>query len=219
MIRAQHVLAIGQKACLGRGGAPALDQQPGLNPRLPADQPGQVTTRLVIAHHRYKGHGGTKRGQVAHHIARTARHGDFAFHCQHRHRRFRADALRPAVNIAVQHGIAHHKHRGTAKLPRRSHQLSDGNFNQWPIHAGAPLPYLLNPSAGSGASGSASSQAPASVSPSIRSVGQSVPRRKTRSLAAVRFRNICFRLPATVISLTASASTPSRIMKPAAPRL
>ena len=136
MIRAQHVLTIGQKARFRRGGAPALHQQPGLNPRLPADQPGQVTAGLVIANHGNKGHGGTKRGQVAHHIAGTARHGDFAFHGQYRHWRFRADALRPAINIAVQHGITHNQRRSVAELPRCSHQFSDRDFSQWPIHEG-----------------------------------------------------------------------------------
>ena len=147
VIRAQHVLAIGQKARLRRGGAPGLHQQPGLNSRLPADQPGQVTAGLVIAHHGNKGHRRAKRRQVAHHIARTAWHGDFAFHRQHRHRRFRADALRPAINIAVQHGIAHHQHRGTAELPRRGHQFSNGGFDQGTIHRGAFLTDLGNPSA------------------------------------------------------------------------
>ena len=136
MIRTQHVLAIGQKARLRRGGAPSLDQQPGLNPRLPADQPGQVTAGLVIANHGNKGHGGTKRCQVAHHIPGTARHGEFAFHGQHRHRRFRADALRPAINITVQHGVTHYQRRSVAELPRRGHQFSDRDFSQWPIHEG-----------------------------------------------------------------------------------
>jgi hypothetical protein len=60
---------------------------------------------------------------------------------------------------------------------------------------------------------------PANVMPSIRTVGESVPRRKVRSLAGVRLANICIRLPAMVISATGSARAPSRIMKPAAPRL
>ena len=66
---------------------------------------------------------------------------------------------------------------------------------------------------------SATAQAPAMVSPSTRRVGASVPRRNCRSSAGVRWRNMSFRLPATVISLTGSARAPLRIMKPAAPRL
>src|SRR5688572_29795727 len=61
--------------------------------------------------------------------------------------------------------------------------------------------------------------APASVIPSTRIVGASEPRRNTRSFATAMSRNICFRLPAMVISLAGSASAPLRIMKPAAPRL
>jgi len=45
-------------------------------------------------------------------------------------------------------------------------------------------------------------QRPATVSPSMRRVGALVPYRKTRSSAGVMARNIAFRLPATVISLT-----------------
>ncbi len=62
-------------------------------------------------------------------------------------------------------------------------------------------------------------QAPASVMPSTRTVGESVPLRNTRSLAGCIRANICTRLPATVISDTGSASAPSRIMNPEAPRL
>jgi plasmid stability protein len=62
-------------------------------------------------------------------------------------------------------------------------------------------------------------QAPATVSPSTRTVGASVPRLNTRSSAGVRFSSMSRRFPATVISLTGSARAPSRMMKPAAPRL
>ena len=61
-------------------------------------------------------------------------------------------------------------------------------------------------------------QAPASVIPSTRMVGASVPRRNSRSFAARMAKNISVSLPAMVISPTGSASLPSRIMKPAAPR-
>jgi len=61
--------------------------------------------------------------------------------------------------------------------------------------------------------------APARVIPSTRTVGASVPRRKRRSFAGVRWANISIKFPATVISATGSASCPSRIMNPAAPRL
>lgn len=72
---------------------------------------------------------------------------------------------------------------------------------------------------GGSRSDAAAAQAPAMVSPSTRTVGASVPRRNCRSSAGVRWRNMSFRLPAMVISLTGSARAPSRIMKPAAPRL
>ena len=62
-------------------------------------------------------------------------------------------------------------------------------------------------------------QDPAIVRLSTRTVGASVPRRNTRSLAGVRCENISNRLPAMVISATGSASLPSRMTNPAAPRL
>ena len=65
----------------------------------------------------------------------------------------------------------------------------------------------------------APAQTPAIVIPSMRSVGAFVPYLKRRSSAGVRWANISTRLPAMVISATGSASAPSRIMKPAAPRL
>ena len=43
-----------------------------------------------------------------------AGHGDFAFHGQYRYWRFRADTLRPAIDVAIQHGIANHQYRSTA---------------------------------------------------------------------------------------------------------
>ncbi len=62
-------------------------------------------------------------------------------------------------------------------------------------------------------------QAPAIVIASILMVGESVPRRNTRSFAGVRLANISVRCPAIVISATGSANSPSRIRNPAAPRL
>src|SRR3954454_6513230 len=62
-------------------------------------------------------------------------------------------------------------------------------------------------------------QAPAIVISSTLTVGESVPRRNTRSLAGVRLAYISGKVPAMVISATGSASAPSRIMNPAAPRL
>jgi PmbA protein len=50
-------------------------------------------------------------------------------------------------------------------------------------------------------------------------VGTSTARRNSRSLAGVSSANISLRLPAIVISATGSASSPSRIAKPEAPRL
>ena len=53
--------------------------------------------------------------------------------------------------------------------------------------------------------------APATVMPSTRIVGAFVPYRKTRSFAGVRFRNMSFRFPATVISLTGYVISPFSI--------
>ena len=61
--------------------------------------------------------------------------------------------------------------------------------------------------------------APAIVMPSTRTVGASVPRRKRRSSAGVRWANISSSVPGDGDLATGSASAPSRIMKPAAPRL
>src|SRR5579864_2199850 len=61
--------------------------------------------------------------------------------------------------------------------------------------------------------------APATVRPSTRKVGASIPVLNSRSLAAVRWRYMSLRLPAMVISLTGKASSPFSIQNPAAPRL
>jgi len=47
---------------------------------------------------------------------------------------------------------------------------------------------------------------PAIVKPSIRTVGESVPRRNTKSEAATMLANISIKLPATVTSATGSAT-------------
>ena len=62
-------------------------------------------------------------------------------------------------------------------------------------------------------------QRPATVMPSILSVGASMPKRNSRSLAGVRCANMSLRLPATVSSLTGKASAPCSIQNPEAPRL
>src|SRR5258708_32813348 len=60
---------------------------------------------------------------------------------------------------------------------------------------------------------------PAMVFPSIRTVGALVELLNCRSLAGVRFRNMSFKLPATVMPLTGQARLPFSIQKPEAPRL
>jgi len=65
----------------------------------------------------------------------------------------------------------------------------------------------------------AGSYSPATVIPSIRTVGALVDWRNTRSFAGTSARNIASRCPAIVASDTGSANAPSRIMKPPAPRL
>ena len=53
----------------------------------------------------------------------------------------------------------------------------------------------------------------------ISTVGASIPRRNSRSLAGSRVANMSMRFDATVISDTGSAISPPRTMKPTAPRL
>lgn len=61
--------------------------------------------------------------------------------------------------------------------------------------------------------------APAMLRASVRNVGASVPKRKSRSLANVMDAKISRRLPAKVNSAADSAILPSRIINPEAPRL
>ena len=123
VVGAHHLLAGGDEAGLGRGGAAALHQQPGLDARLAADQPGQVAARLVVPHHGHEGHRRTERGQVADDIARAAGQGDLALHRQDGNRRLGGDALHPAINVAVQHRVAHHQDGGAAKLADRIREI------------------------------------------------------------------------------------------------
>ena len=115
----QHVLPGGHEAGLGGGGAAALDQQPGLHAGLAADQAGEVAARLVVAHHGHEGHRRAEGGEVAHHVAGAARQRDLPLHGQHRHRGFRADARNPAVDVPVEHGVAHHQDGAAPQLPHR----------------------------------------------------------------------------------------------------
>src|SRR5215470_9884560 len=64
-----------------------------------------------------------------------------------------------------------------------------------------------------------SSYSPAIVMPSMRSVGQAVELRNSRSLPiSVMLLSMSFRFPATVTSSTGKASSPFSIHKPLAPR-
>ena len=66
--------------------------------------------------------------------------------------------------------------------------------------------------------GGSSFQLPATVIPSIRTVGTAPAPRNSRSFPiALTFRNISFRFPAIVISSTACVSSPSSIHNPLAP--
>ena len=60
---------------------------------------------------------------------------------------------------------------------------------------------------------------PATVIPSIRSVGALIARCRSRSLAGCIARNMSIRLPAMVCSATGPAISPCSIRKPEAPRL
>src|SRR5579883_305552 len=79
-------------------------------------------------------------------------------------------------------------------------------------------PFLAR-SAGPGGRERRATHAPATVRSSMRRVGASMPVLNSRSLAATTRRNMSFRLPATVISLTGKAISPFSIQNPAAPRL
>ena len=91
-VGADQMLALGDVACLQRGGAPALHQQPGFHALLPADQSSQVRARNVVTHHGDKRCRGSQRDEVAHHIAGAAGHCHFARDGENGHRRLRADA-------------------------------------------------------------------------------------------------------------------------------
>ena len=123
MVGAEQLLAAGDETGLGGGGAAALHQQPGLDPRLAADQSGQVAARLVVADDGDEGHRGAQGGQVADHIAGAAGQRHLAVHRQHRHRRFRADALDPAIDVAVQHRVADDEDGAPFQLADRVQQL------------------------------------------------------------------------------------------------
>ena len=114
-VGAQQVLAGGEVARLQRGDAAALHQQPRFDVGLAADQAGQVRAGLVVAHHGDEGHRRAERGEVADDVAGTARHGHFTLDRQDGHRGLGADALHRAIDVAVQHDIAHHQHTGAAE--------------------------------------------------------------------------------------------------------
>ena len=131
MIGAHDVLAAGDEAGLGRRRPAALHQQPWLDPQLAADQAGQFAARLVVAHHRDEGDSGPQRRQVAHHIAGAAGQSQLALHRQHRHRRLRTDATDPAIDVAIEHRIAHHQQRAASQQAHRG-----GQRDGWPVRGG-----------------------------------------------------------------------------------
>ena len=122
-VRAQQLLAGGDQAGLQRGGAAALDQQPGLHVRLAADQPGEVGPGLVVADDGDERGCRTQRGQVAHHVAGAAGQRDFPLDGQDRHRRFQADPGHVAVGVAVEHDVADDQYVGMGQAPDRGREI------------------------------------------------------------------------------------------------
>ena len=123
VVGTEQLLALGEVAGLGGGGAAALHQQPRLDVRLAADQPGQVGPGLVVAHHGDEGDGGAERGQVAHHVAGAAGHRHVALDGQDGDRRLGRDAVDGAVDIAVEHGVADDEDAGAGKPANGARQV------------------------------------------------------------------------------------------------
>ena len=105
-VGAQQLLAGGDQTSLQRRRPAALHQQPGLDIRLPADQPGQIRSGLIVADHGDEGRRRTQRGQIAHHVAGATRQRNLPLDRQDRHRRLQADPRYVAIGIAVEHDIA-----------------------------------------------------------------------------------------------------------------
>jgi hypothetical protein len=122
-IRTRQLLAAGDESGLRRGRPAALHQQPGLDPRLAADEPGQVAAGLVVADDGDEGDRGAECRQVADHVAGAAGQRHLAFHRQDGDRGLGADALDPAIDIAVEHGIADDEDGAALQLPDRIQQL------------------------------------------------------------------------------------------------
>ena len=119
----QQLLAGRKVARFQRGDAAALHQQPGLDVGLAADQGGEIRACLIVANHRDERHRRAECGQVAHHVAGAARYCQFAIDRQDGDWRFRTDAFDLAIDVAVQHHVAHDQHAGAAKQANRSKQI------------------------------------------------------------------------------------------------
>ena len=126
VVGAQQLLALGDVAGFGGGGAAALHQQPWLHVGLPADQPGEVGPGLVIPHHGDEGHRRAQCGEVAHHVAGAAGHGHVALDRDHGDGRFGRDAVDHAVDVAVEHGVPNDEHAGAGKPPHSVYQVGGG---------------------------------------------------------------------------------------------
>ena len=119
----QHLLTLRHVARLAGGGPAALHQKPWLDAGLAADQAREIRARLIVTDHRDKRHGRAQSPQIAHHVARAARNGDFAVNIEHRNRGLAADALDRAIDVAVQHGVADDKHRTVGEASNRHRKL------------------------------------------------------------------------------------------------
>ena len=112
-VNPQQLLSAGNKAILdGGAGAGHADQlHPALN-RIQAEtrQVLDIRSGGILADHADSLRPRSERRQIAQDVAGAPEHGGFLTYTQHRDRGFRRNTLNSAVDEAVKHDVAQHKH-------------------------------------------------------------------------------------------------------------
>ena len=109
-IGAHDLLLIGDVADFFRGAAAFRRQQGIGDARFARKKSLDARAGGILARAPDQGGAPAQRRDIARDIARPAQCRYFAFHRQHRHRRFRRDAGNARIDKAVEHDIAHHQH-------------------------------------------------------------------------------------------------------------
>ncbi|MNS94973.1 hypothetical protein D3C72_1292090 [compost metagenome] len=107
VVQPQQLLTGGDKARLDDGGRALGANQGVLDPVLGGDQIGQFGARRILTDDRAQSGLPAQSRDVARHIAHAAGHGHGAARAQDGDRRLGRDAADLAIDIAVQHQVAH----------------------------------------------------------------------------------------------------------------